>query len=719
MSENKVKNLSDKLGDLLARGVSTVEKNTYEKAEIIPKEKPKKNIPVEEVAPIEEEVQAIEPMVEEQLEEAVVETAPETEEVAEEPVIKESLVEEVAEEPVIEESLVEEAAEEPVIEESLVEEAAEEPVIEESPVEEVEAKVSAISPEELAAAMDDSSPYKPAEPVSSNPNVSKISAEELAAAMAEMNPQASNEEKLLEKETLKTNRKDNDIIILTDEEFEAFDAAFDKALAEDLEKEKNAGKTVEEESLAVEEVNENTENLIFKTDEETDVVEEEKDFSEEEVVNELDTAEEVVEEQFDEEPVDEEFEASEEVASEEEAIEEATLEELEDTTEELEESDADETVDETSEQTNGEAKVTAVSAAEIAAMKAAFDNVKVSSYEIEEVEQKDEENEIDLEVENETTPVKKVLTPEEIEKQKRDEEMLSKLDEETRREYEFLTRKYSRNPISDQNKVETAATGEYDEEFDFEKRTDIKRVTASGKKKPLLIATICIALVIAIFLPVYFLVLAKPKAEPVVFTALEINQNNIYQYKGSNIELNNVYMIARYSDGSIKKIACTKDNISSKPTFVTDDLYVEDTNYNSATLQFTYENKSVNLTVNLASLAFDSLDVRVFNTSQLEVGKKFELSNFDLFKVYTATGTLGGLPSEIRQIVTLDSASDITVTVTKGLDSVTKTFAEVYANGFIFEEAGDYTITFALNGVTANVIVVVPTPPASEPPIEP
>lgn len=635
MAEKKTKNLGDKLSDLLAKGVSTVEKNSYEKAEVKPS--------VEEaVAPVEAPVEAL-PVVEKIPEESVVAVEQPDEENAAPVEEAEPEAEVVAEDDNIEISENAEIAETEEESVEVDEPAKTEEIAETSEVEAGESKVSAITPEELAAAMGEKDPYETYKPVQSdNPNVSAITPEELAAARGE----------------------------------EYVAPAVEPVETEIVESEEVTDGAIESEENAETEVEEAEE--VEAEDVEAEVEE---------------TAE-----------VEPEMEETEEIEAEVEETEEVETEEVEPEMEETEEVEAEEVETE-------EVEEQGPSAEELEEMKAAFDKVKVSSYEIEEVGKKKEEEEyFDLDVVNETTPVKQKLTPEEIEKQKRDAEMLSKLDEQTRREYEYLARRYSRNPIGDQNKIVTVASGDYDEEFDFEKRTDIKKVSTAAKKKPLLIASICIALVLAIFLPVYFLVIAKPKVEPVVLKSLKINQSSIYQYKGTYVELDNVYMTATYSNGATKKINCSKDNISSKPSFISEDLLISaDTAYESSTIQFEYEGKTARLTVNFATLTMDGLIARVYNTRSIVIGEAFDISNFDILKTYTATGNFEGtiekLPSSVQKYINQSDYANITVKISKDGGAAEEFNLQTIVNngGFVFDEAGAYNIEFVYNSFTASV----------------
>ncbi len=359
--------------------------------------------------------------------------------------------------------------------------------------------------------------------------------------------------------------------------------------------------------------------------------------------------------------------------------------------------------------------VTHVSAEEVAAAKADFEKLKTFEPEVEKKEEeKKEEQPINLEIENETTPVKREFTPEELKKQKRDEELLSKLDEQTRKEYEYLARKYSRNPIKN-NANEIIIKGEYNEIFDFEKRTDIKKVSFAAKKKPLIISLVALTLVLAIFLPLYFFVFNKEKVEPVVLTGVTINQNNLYQYSGTYIELDNVCMVASYSDGSKKVIKCTEKNLISKPSYISNDLFInKDTNSTGANLQFEHEGKIVTLKINICKVSLSGIDARVYNTQTAEVGKLFSYKNFDIFKSCSSSGTVDAdgverLPSTFNKIFDESEYSNLLVTITKnGNAYVSTNFANMKARGGVnFDGSGEYIFNFIYQGKMDSITITV------------
>ena len=320
--------------------------------------------------------------------------------------------------------------------------------------------------------------------------------------------------------------------------------------------------------------------------------------------------------------------------------------------------------------------------------------------------------------EDETTPIKKEITAEELEKQKRDEEQLAKLDEATRREYEMLVRKYSHNPIADKNKVDIIVKGDYDAEFDFEKRTDIKKISKAGKKKPFIIVAAILAVLLAVFLPVYFLVLNKEYEEPVVLTnvVFEAGANYyIYQDVGEYIDLSSAYMTATYSDGTTKKIQCDLSNLSYKDSWIeqTDEglLIPDNTTALDTTLRFKYGQFENPMTIKIRHYTLDSINVIAYNIGNVVAGDKIAYSNFVLSKVLKQTSwTTDPAPIQTReQIMKESDYNQINLSITKdGADFLTCTWEAVVADGGItFTDAGEYKLTFIYSGKPIAVNITV------------
>ena len=369
--------------------------------------------------------------------------------------------------------------------------------------------------------------------------------------------------------------------------------------------------------------------------------------------------------------------------------------------------------------------VSAISAEELAATKAALDNVKVSGEQYSNVtpiteqeiksakntETANNDEEDYLSGENGTLDVPEDMLSskqdkEDEEKRRRDEEMLSKLDDETRREYEELAKKYSYNPIdeNDSTELKTENVGGYDKEFDFSKRTDIKKVSLKGSKKPLIITLIALAIVIAFVSPLVILYFMT-RQPVVVLNSLTISEDVVWQYGGDKLDLTNVSLLASYSDGTQKYIYCSYENISEMSANITDEYILPNID-GSVVVYFAHDGKSEKLTINIIKLNAGDISGHVFGNKQLKTNELFDISNILLLREYSASSVQENLPGSFTKTFSASDYELVDFVISDGTYSETQTYSQIKTSGgFVFDAAGTYTITITYGVGTSKITI--------------
>lgn len=369
--------------------------------------------------------------------------------------------------------------------------------------------------------------------------------------------------------------------------------------------------------------------------------------------------------------------------------------------------------------------VSAISAEELAATKAALDNVKVSGEQYSNVtpiteqeiksakntETANNDEEDYLSGENGTLDVPEDMLSskqdkEDEEKRRRDEEMLSKLDDETRREYEELAKKYLYNPIdeNDSTELKTENVGGYDKEFDFSKRTDIKKVSLKGSKKPLIITLIALAIVIAFVSPLVILYFMT-RQPVVVLNSLTISEDVVWQYGGDKLDLTNVSLLASYSDGTKKYIYCSYENISEMSANITDEYILPNID-GSVVVYFAHDGKSEKLTINIIKLNAGDISGHVFGNKQLKTNELFDISNILLLREYSASSVQENLPGNFTKTFSASDYELVDFVISDGTYSETQTYSQIKTSGgFVFDAAGTYTITITYGVGTSKITI--------------
>lgn len=154
-----------------------------------------------------------------------------------------------------------------------------------------------------------------------------------------------------------------------------------------------------------------------------------------------------------------------------------------------------------------------------------------------------------------------------------------------KKRFNQLKKKYNDREVKDPEDV-----GDYKKHLDFSVNKDIKHFRVKPPKKPFIISSIILAVLLALGGLLTYLILNKP-APPVTLVAVKLSQNQTYQFVGDEVDLRGLYIEMKYSNGKVTKQPVNAEMITSTSSNISDELIIN--NVSSSTyVQFAYKDFS-------------------------------------------------------------------------------------------------------------------------------
>lgn len=187
--------------------------------------------------------------------------------------------------------------------------------------------------------------------------------------------------------------------------------------------------------------------------------------------------------------------------------------------------------------------------------------------------------------------------------------------------------------------------GQYLEEYDLMHLKNIKKVKIQKKRSPklkkfLIIATMVVVVAVGAFLGFYF-----TREVPVYLKGVTINQNERSYYVNQKFDYTGLYLLAEYSDGTVKKVKLESKYFNNDLTTGKIERTGEENdeimfaNNGTANLVFTYQGFNVEYTVNVIRKVETGIHA-IYTSGIFELGVNGFITN-ELLNIFIEYGEYG------------------------------------------------------------------------------
>lgn len=191
---------------------------------------------------------------------------------------------------------------------------------------------------------------------------------------------------------------------------------------------------------------------------------------------------------------------------------------------------------------------------------------------------------------------------------------------ERKRRLDDLKHKYNEREVKDPNDI-----GDYKKNLDFSINKDIKHFRIKPPKKPFIITSVILAVVIALSVVLALVIINQPPAE-IVLQSIRLSQKTTYQYVGDDLDLRGLYIEKVFSDKHVETVKVTSDMITSTSENIDSTLKIGSL-LDDTFVKFTYQGFSDTLSIVLINPTITGLSSVEIYQSKISKGGVIKFDN--------------------------------------------------------------------------------------------